>query len=113
MDLAFFVANFGYTKAEYEALTPVEAAFIKKAWEQKFVRDIGYINGAIMNAVYNANRGKKSFKKFWSKQSSYAVDADEMRMTLESAMRAEKKKGFGWFEKITGRKIEKGGSIDG
>ena len=105
MDLAFFVTNFGYTKAEYDALTPTEAAFIKKAWESKFVRDIGYINSAVINALYNANRGKKSFRKFWKKV--VRVNVEEMKETLDNVRKAEKKKGFAWFEKITGKKVRR------
>ena len=47
MDFAFFVANFGYSKSDYESLTRKEKAFIYKAWENKLVSDNTYLYHAV------------------------------------------------------------------
>jgi len=58
MDFAFFAANLGYTKADYEALTWTEIEFVKKAWEDRIVRDTHLTNTAHHVALVNANRKK-------------------------------------------------------
>ena len=68
MDFAFFAVNFHYSRADYNALTPTEKAFIYKAWEDKTVSDSTLIRDAVLNAVSNALRKKNSrFKKLWRK----------------------------------------------
>lgn len=59
IDFAFFVANFNYSKKDYEDLTPKERAFILKAWEEKKVSDTMAIYNACYAAFFNANRDKK------------------------------------------------------
>lgn len=103
IDFAFFVVNFGYSKSEYEKLTRREIAFIKKAWENKIVLDTTMMNNAVSNAEYNVNRGKKQAKKLFPKSKVNKSD-----ITLEDFNKIkgkEEKKGFGWFEKITGRRV--------
>ena len=58
IDFAFFVAEFGYTRDDYEALTQRQIAFIKKAWEDREVRQTNLINAAVSNALANAHRKK-------------------------------------------------------
>lgn len=55
---AFFVANFGYTKSDYEKLTKREVLFIMKAWENKLVLESQLVANAFYNAYSNANRKK-------------------------------------------------------
>lgn len=67
-DLAFFVVNFHYTPAEYDALTPRQRAFIMKAYENKVVTDTTWIRDAVLNAEYNVKRKKhKPFRKLWNR----------------------------------------------
>ena len=69
IDFAFFVANFGYSKADYDAITPKEKAFIYKAWENKTISDSYLLYNAVFTAVYNANRPKrKKPLKLWKKR---------------------------------------------
>ena len=56
IDFAFFVVNFGYSRSEYDALTPREIAFIRKAWESKMVADSYNMYNAAFTAYFNANR---------------------------------------------------------
>ena len=64
-DFAFFAVQFGYSKADYNALTETERALILKAYENKVVADTNLLAGAVLNAVSNAFRkkGKKPQKK--------------------------------------------------
>lgn len=59
MDFAFFVANFGYSRTDYDALTRKEKMFIYKAWENKLVADSTHLYNAVFTAVYNATRQKR------------------------------------------------------
>ena len=59
MDFAFFAVNFGYTRAQFNALTPREIAFLYKAYEDSFVSRSYQLYNACFTAFYNANRGKK------------------------------------------------------
>lgn len=69
MDFAFFVVNFHYTRADYDALTAVEKAFIYKAYETKVVRDSNIERDAVLNAVANAHRKKgKQVQALWKKR---------------------------------------------
>ena len=54
MDFAFFAVNLGYSKSDYEELTPREVVFIRKAWEEKLVSDNTLMRNAVLNAVSNA-----------------------------------------------------------
>ena len=69
MDFAFFAANFGYSKADYDSLTPREINFLYKAWENRVIADSYHLYNAVFTAVYNVNRpkdlsfGAKTFKQ--------------------------------------------------
>ncbi|MGL6292838.1 hypothetical protein [Eubacterium aggregans] len=92
IDLAFFGVNFGYTKADYETLTPRERAFIYKAFEDKTVQESTLTRNAVMNAVANVNRKKGyRFIDLWKKRSQ-PVDRTEMQEAIQSveAMEADK-----------------------
>lgn len=98
-DLAFFVVNFGYTKADYLALTPREKAFVYRAWEDKIVRDSQLVHDANLLAEVNAHRKKgRSVQPLWRKQG--AVDPVEMARLVHE----EKKKDIsGILRKLRGK----------
>lgn len=88
MDFAFFAANFGYSKSEYEQLTPREVRFLYKAYEDKIVSESYRIYNAVYTAFYNANRSKRKralqlFKKKPEKINK-ATAQENMNAVLES-----------------------------
>lgn len=101
MDFAFFAVNFGYSKEDYQRLTPTEKAFILKAYEDKVVSMTTLINMAVTNAVSNILRKKgKPPQKLWTKKSRKIVDKDIMKHTVEKIAENEKIQGKSWVEKI-------------
>lgn len=100
-DFAFFVANFGYSKSDYDSLTQTEAALIRKAWEDKQVLLGSIIYNACFTAVYNAMRKKgKPALKLWKKKSTKKADVEYMRNTLAIAKEIEEAEGKDWVKKI-------------
>ncbi len=100
IDLAFFVTNFQYTKAEYQELTPKEIAFIMKAWETKLVNDTTQMRNAVMNAVANAMRGKgKKFAELWEKKRS-KLDKDVAYDNLAIVENLEKDNDKSWVDAV-------------
>ena len=102
LEFAFFAANFGYSKQDYEALTPLERAVVRKAWEDKIVSDSYAIYNAVYTATYNVNRkkGKKALKLWKKSQRAKKVDEEKMQNDLAIALEIEKKEGKGWVDKI-------------
>jgi len=99
IDFAFFVVNFHYTKADYDALTMRQKAFIFKAWEDKLVSDTTHIRNAVFNAVYNVMRRKnKPFLKLWKKASKKA-DETIVKDNMNIIKQAERNDGD-WVLKI-------------
>ena len=100
MDFAFFAVNFHYSRADYNALTATEKAFIYKAWEDKTVSDSTFIRDAVLNAVSNALRKKHSpFKKLWKKLQQKA-DTEKAKDDIKIALEIEEKEGKGWVDRI-------------
>lgn len=100
MDFAFFVANFGYSKAEYNALTPAEKLFILKAYEDRVVSQSTLMAKAVLNAVGNAMRKKgKPFLKLWRKKPQ-RTDKEMQENRIEKLLTQEKKSGKSWVERI-------------
>ena len=100
MDFAFFAVNFHYSRADYNALTPTEKAFIYKAWEDKTVSDSTLIRDAVLNAVSNALRKKHSpFKKLWKKLQQKA-DVQKARNDIQTVLEIEEKEGKSWLERV-------------
>lgn len=92
--------NFGYSKADYEALTLREKAFIYKAWENKKVSDSWGMYNAVFTAVYNANRPKnKRAIKLWKKRNGDKVNEELLAENKKIIAAAEKNDG-NWVEKI-------------
>ena len=101
MDFAFFAVNFGYSKADYEALTPREKIFLLKAWENKLVSDTTFIYNAVFTASYNVNRGKrKRALKLWRKARVQKADMDVISENLGIIREVEAREGKGWVDLI-------------
>ena len=101
IDFAFFAANFGYSKAEYEELTLREKAFLQKAWEERQISDSYLLYNAMFTAVYNARRPKnKRALKLWKKKSVRRADQDVVKENLASIREAECRDGTDWVRKI-------------
>ena len=100
MDFAFFAVNFGYSRADYDALTPAEKAFILKAWETKTVSDTTLIRDACLNAISNGLRKKHAkFRKLWRKAQPLA-DRDTAEEDIRTVQEIEEKEGKGWIDRI-------------
>ena len=99
IDFAFFAVNFGYSKADYESLTPKEQAFIYKAWENKTITDSYNIYNAVFKAVYNANRSKKQRALSLFRKVNQPLDKEKLRNDKEIIAQANKNDG-NWIEKI-------------
>lgn len=99
MDLAFFVTNFGYSKSDYNELTPRERAFIMKAWENKLVADTTHLRNAVANAVSNVMRKKGTrFVELWKKAPKAAdVEVAKAQIALVEKLESEDKS---WIDKI-------------
>lgn len=101
VDFAFFAVNFGYSKADYEALTPKEKAFIYKAWENKLVSDVTFMYNAVFTAVYNANRPKnKRALKLWRNVKTRRANEETVRKNYTAALEAAKNDGDTWIKKV-------------
>jgi len=118
MAFAFFAVNFGYTKADYGALTPRDMAFIYKAWENKIVSDTTHLRNAVLNAVSNALRKKGSkFRDLWQKKAK-KVNQEMVDENLEIMKQVEEKEGKTWVEilykanGLSSPKIKKEGGED-
>lgn len=101
MGFAFFAANFGYSRAEYDALTPAEVVFLQKAWEDRQVSLSYLIYNAVFTAEYNVNRPKrKRALKLWRKSRVRKADMEVVNDNLETIREAEKNDGTDWVRKI-------------
>lgn len=101
IEFAFFAVNLGYSKQEYEALTPREIRFIYKAWENKIVSDSYYMYHAMFTAFYNVNRPKrKRALKLWEKAKTRKADMEIVKRNLKLVREVEKKEGKSWVEQI-------------
>lgn len=100
MDFAFFAVNFHYSRADYDAITPTERAFIYKAWEDKTVSESTVLRDAVFNAVSNAFRKKNhKFRKLWKKRQEKA-DMEVISQNLSIIEEVEEKEGKGWVSLI-------------
>lgn len=100
MDFAFFAVNLGYSKNDYYDLTPREAAFIRKKWEEKTVSDSTLLRNAVLNAVSNALRKKNArFRELWKKLAR-PVDKEQAVENVKIAHEIEAKEGKDWIDRI-------------
>ena len=101
IDFAFFVVNFGYSKADYEALTPKEIAFIRKAWETKMVTESYNMYNAAFTACYNVNRPKrKKALKLWKRAKVKKADMEIIQENMQTIREVEEREGKGWVSAI-------------
>lgn len=101
IDFAFFAVNFGYSKSDYEALTPREKSFIYKAWENKCVADSYHEYNAMFTATYNANRPKrKRALKLWKESKVKKADMDIVQENIRIINEVNQKEGREWVYKI-------------
>lgn len=100
IDFAFFAVNLGYSKRDYEELTPREAVFIRKAWEDKTVSSSTLLRNAVLNAVSNALRKKNArFRELWRKIQA-PVDKVQEQENIRVVLEIEGKEGKGWIDKV-------------
>lgn len=100
IDFAFYVVNFGYSREDYEQLTPRDVAFIRKAYETKTVQETTLLRNAVLNAVSNALRKKNArFQKLWKKVQK-PLDKEKARNDAEIIFETEEKEGKSWVDKI-------------
>lgn len=98
---AFFVANFHYTKSDYEQLTRRERTFIMKAYENKLVSDNQYLYSAVFAATYNAQRTKKQRAlKLWEKEKVKKADMNIVKEAADVMAEVERKEGSSWIDKV-------------
>ena len=101
LDFAFFAVNFGYSKADYEMLTPKEKAFIYKAWEDKIVGESYRFYNAAFTAAYNVNRPKrKRALSLWKKKKVQKANTEIVFENLKIVKEVEEKEGKGWVDII-------------
>lgn len=110
-DFAFFAVNFGYSKADYLSLTPREAMFIRKEYENHLVSHFELMSKAVANGVSNAlrKRGKRAHDLFKKKPKvGNKLTAKAMRAVVDEV---EQRDGKDWVKRIysqTGFKPRKG-----
>ena len=96
MDFAFFAANFGCSKSDYEELTPREINFLYKAFENRMISQSYMIYNAVFTAMYNANRPKnKRMLKLFQKQRTQAADMQIVDDNLQIVKQADINDGNG------------------
>lgn len=99
IDFAFFAANFGFSKREYEELTPRELHFLYKEYENRQVAQLTSVYNAVFTATYNVNRGKKRRALKLLKKKAVAIDKQQAEND-EKLIREIEKKEQGWYEKL-------------
>lgn len=101
IDFAFFAVNFGYSRRDYEELTPREIYFIRKAYENKMVSESYLTYNAVFTATYNVNRKKnKKALKLWKKSKVQKADIETVHDNLKIVHEVEEKEGKGWIDRI-------------
>lgn len=98
---AFFAANFGYSKSDYESLTPRERVFILKAWENRTVLESNMFYNVVFTAVYNVFRKKnKRPLKLWHSKPPQKADMEIIRQNMQTIQEIEARDGKDWVKKI-------------
>lgn len=81
-------------------LTKREKLFIRKAWEDKLVRDSEFMRNAALNAVSNAMRKKGSkFSELW-KRKQQPANMEVVNAHLEIISISEEAEGKSWVDAI-------------
>ena len=107
--LCFFCCHFNYTKADYNALTMREKAFIYKAWEDKQVCETSLINKAVSNAVSNVLRKKNSKAIPLWKRKPRKGNTENGKRLISEIKKIEKSQGTSWIDKFIKQTEWKGG----
>lgn len=101
IDFAFFAANFGYSRSDYDALTLKEKALIYKAWEERIVSETYRIYNAAYTATYNVNRPKwKRALKLFKKSRMHKANMETVHEDMELIKEVENKEGKSWIDLI-------------
>lgn len=100
IDFAFFAVNFGYSKADYEALTPREKLFIYKANENKIIADSYHIYNAVFTAFYNVNRPKRKRPLKLFRKGAKTADMETVRDNMKIIQEVDKIEGDSWVRRI-------------
>lgn len=101
MDFAFFAVNFGYSKADYDALTLKEKTFIYKAWETREISRMMLVYNAVFTATYNVNRRKnKRAIDPLKRRKSKKADMETVSANLKIARQVATMEGTAWVDKI-------------
>jgi len=99
-DFAFFCTHFNYSRADYNALTPVEKALILKAYENKVVQETTFIRNAVLNAFVNVMRKRgKRFIELWEKAGE-KIDKEAIENNIAIVKHAGDNSNVNWVEKI-------------
>lgn len=114
LDFAFFVVNFGYSRADYDALTRRQKAFIYKAWENRLISENTLLYNAMFAATYNVNRPKrKPPLKLWKKSGMRTADPEVVQENMQIVREVEQKEGNAWIQKIHAAAGIQGGEKNG
>lgn len=77
--------------------------FIRKAWEEKQVRDNTFLRNAVLNAVSNALRKKSAkFVELW-KKTQQPADKELVQSHLDIIQETETNEGKSWVDVIYSR----------
>lgn len=114
MDFAFFAVNFGYSKSDYEQLTPREVRFIYKAYEDMVVSQSYRIYNAVYTAFYNANRPKRKRALKLFKKKGAKISREQQKETLDAVLESQKNDG-NWVARLYKENgfVSRGGVKDG
>ena len=99
-DFAFFVVNFNYSKSDYEALTPKDKVFIRKAYENKVVKESTDMRNAVQNAISNAFRKKNSKAIPLWKKIQKKLNKEKAQDDFLLVQEIEEKEGKTWVDLI-------------
>lgn len=98
--MAFFIVNFGLSKNDYLQLTEREKIFIRKAYEDKTVKETTDIRNAVYNAIGNSFRKKNSKpQELWSKKSQ-TIDIEQAKIDYTFIEKLEEEQGKSWVDLI-------------
>lgn len=94
LDYAYFAVKFGWTKEQYQSLTPIERLFIMKEIETQTVREQELLQATFETAIGNVMRkkGKKYRSLFKKKRKHKEIEPPISRKEALSLKQAIAKK---------------------
>lgn len=97
------MVNIGLSRKDFDDLTPLELAFIRKEYETKTVSQSTLMRNAFSNSLTNGFRKKgKAFVELWN-PSVTPMEKEEVKdnlQTIREIEEAEKKNGGSWVDLI-------------